>query len=342
MDWQEVYILVAIYGNISIVLLFFSLFLKEKYKNIFNISVLFLLSFVVSLRNFNVALDTPKYVELFLSNNYHKFYEEGVYDIGYILLNKFIHVFTNNYHIFLFLITFIQLLILYQLYKNLMKKLYPLGLLMYISTFVFWLSNLSMLRQGLAIPIMALGIYYLIFTNQTKRFFVLSILSSTIHYSSIFLTLFIYLMFLFFKKINISSLKIIGILLFILIIYPKNVFLSIVLDIVSYFSSYIYSSPAINKFVWYFNWNKLVLWHVKHVYYLILLLFFSSIFLERNKIKLLVILIPMSFLGLLKYDEMVTDRIFMYFILFIPFITYKLLSKLISMKTILFLVILFG
>lgn len=197
---------------------------------------------------------------------------------------------------------------------------------MYISTFVFWLSNLSMLRQGLAIPIVSLSLYYLIFKENFKKFYLFSFFSASIHYSSLFAELLIFILYFLLRNLNIKDLRILVVLLSLLIIYPHNIFSDFILYIVS--SIYIiYESPITDKLLWYFQWDKLNLWHIKHVYYLILMLFIFSGLLEKDKKRLIIILIPMSFLALFKYDEMVTDRIFMYFVPFIPYIIYSFLFE---------------
>lgn len=126
MDWNETYILAALYGNIAIIFLFLSLFISNKYKNLKNlfiILIILLISFTISIRDENVALDTSVYVKLFLKDDFSAFYYAGVYDIGYILFNKFVRLYTDNYHIFLFFITLIHLILIYFLYKSLDSKL---------------------------------------------------------------------------------------------------------------------------------------------------------------------------------------------------------------------------
>ena len=324
MDEKLFYIYVAFFGNLSILLLFFLNFIKKfKYKYFLSCMLLFNLAFIISLRDKDVALDTSQYVFLFQSGDYNIFFNEHVYDTGYIILNLFINLFTSNYNIFLFLMSFMHILIIFYFYKNFSKKYFPIFMMMYISTFTFWLSNLSMLRQGLAIPIFAIAIYYLIFKEKKIKFLIFSCIAGSIHYTAFFLSLFYFFIYFIYKKIPTYFLKLLLIIEIILVIYPKNLFIDIIMNILKLLPS---NNSTINKILWYFNWNKLEIWHVKHVYFLVLIMFFVIILLERNKKFMLLISLPVSLLAFLKYDEMVTDRLFMYFVPYIPLVLFELMQ----------------
>jgi len=323
MDWNESYIVISICGNLAIIVLFLSDFFKEKIR--FNLTFITLLyiSILVSLRDEKVALDTPKYVELFLKGGAAEFYSEGVYELGFILLNKLIRLYTSNYHIFLFVVSFTHLFLILFLYRKLSKNRYSLLLSMYIASFTFWLSNLSMLRQGLAIPFLNLSTYYLVHEKNYKKFLIFSSIAGNIHYSAFILAIFIFILYKILDILNTKILKIILLIAVLSIIYPANIYMYVILKLISFLSKYIYTSPIINKIVWYFNWNKLVLWRIKHVYFLAIpLLFFSGVIYKR-KGNFLLATLPLLVLSIVKYDEMVTDRIFMYFIPFIPYLILK-------------------
>jgi len=327
MDWDTTYLMVMFYGNLVILVLVASTFLKQNYKNILTIFSITILALIISLRDSKVALDTPNYVELFLRNDESFFNQQYIYETGFIYINKIIYLYTDNYHLLFFFITFTHLFIILLLYKKLSNKFFSLLLAMYISTFVFWLSNLSMLRQGLAIPIIALAIFYLVFKDNKKIFFLLSIIAINIHFSSLFISIFIYVCYYVYKKLKISVLKIFLFVFIFLVLYPKNIFIYAILKGFSLFPQYAHSSYILNKVIWYFEWNKLQLWHIKHVYFLIILLFIMAGIIEKNKKYLLLLLIPTSLIGVFKYDEMVTDRLFMYFVPLIPIIIFRVILR---------------
>lgn len=342
MDWWESYYLFFIFGNISIVLLFLSFFFPEKYKNILSILILLNLSLIISIRNKDVALDSDKYATLFINGDVSNFFQDSVSEIGFIILNLLIRLYTSNYHIYFFFISLIHVFLILLLYKKLEPKYFPILLALYISTFVFWLSNISMLRQSLAIPLISLGLYFLVFENNLRFFFLSAIISSSIHFSSIPVSLFIIIFYFFYKSKSIFALKVFTLLLIMLILYPENLFADIIIYILHLISSN--SLYFIKKIEWYFTWNKLFLWKVKHVYYLIIFLFFLSSILFKDKKVLLLILIPLSILAFFKFDEMVTDRIFMYFIPFIPYVILKFSQRIFYKVNynILYIMLLFG
>ena len=321
---NELYYGIFFVGNVIISLLFLSFFIKKKcLKFSVILLTLIIVPLLLSIRESSIALDAPKYINLFKQGSISKFFMDGIYDWGYILFNLFLNLFTDNYNVLLFILAFLHIFLIIFLYNKLQYNYSTLLLAMYFSTFVFWISNLSMLRQGIAIPILAIAIYYLIFDEKKMLFFILSSLASFFHYSAFFVAIFVFSIYLIFYRFSLSKKKFLGFIFILLILYPGNLFMGIIFNIIHLISPYTYNSTILEKIVWYFTWDKFKVWHIKHVYYLILFLLIFLFYKEKNDNVILLALLLLAFLGLLKYDEMVTDRIFMYFVPFIPYFVYR-------------------
>ena len=142
------------------------------------------------MRSQYLGVDVSNYRRYFLnfypSKNITFFMFNFKYDIGYVLLNKFIRLFTGSFRIFeniVFLISFG--IFSYVIYK---RSKYPaLSFLVYIG-FGFIGTNLCILRQSIACAICFLSFDYLK-RNKIYIYFFLILLATTFHKTAIFFIL---------------------------------------------------------------------------------------------------------------------------------------------------------
>ena len=106
----------------------------------------------------------------------------GYNEKGFYLLSVIVRTFTDNYHIFFLVVSFLSF---YYLYKNLKQySIFPLiGLFAYISRFYYG-RHFMQIRAGLAYVILLLGIKY-IFERDWKRYFLIVFIASLFHRSAL-------------------------------------------------------------------------------------------------------------------------------------------------------------
>jgi hypothetical protein len=178
-------------GKIYIVLfsiLFLIAFLEptieiHRAKKIFAYITMLIMSLFIGLRwqtgtdwiPYKNLFDTLQLNWSFLINVYH-------FDIGYVLLNAIIRVFTENYTVFLIINSFITIYVLYRLIIKLSP--YPnLSLFMFYSAYMlaqFMGSN----RRMMAMVFLLWGFYYF-YKNNKKWFLFFVILAFLFHRSAI-------------------------------------------------------------------------------------------------------------------------------------------------------------
>lgn len=168
-----------------------------NYKiNIFYLSTLIVLTLFAGFRDGSVGVDTNNYIEMFYKiKNSDELTLPGI-EYGYILLNRFIGYFFDNYFFILlstsFLIYFLQLSFL----KNNSKDFF-LSVILYFG-FNFFFTSMVSLRQYIA-----MGFSFVCFTKFYKKrifsFIFFAFLSFMFHYTTI---LFIVAVFMsdFFSK----------------------------------------------------------------------------------------------------------------------------------------------
>lgn len=191
--------------KIYLVLLLFiliNIFLEVSYSNIIiskirintrKMSFFICFTFILMIglmRNPSLGVDVDNYSNYFLrlysSNNITFFLSDFKYDIGYVLLNKFVRLFTSDFRIFENIVYCISYGIFsYLIYK---RSKYPaLSFLIYIG-FGFIGTNLCILRQSIAFSICFLSFDYLK-RDKIYTYFFLIILAMTFHKTAIFFTL---------------------------------------------------------------------------------------------------------------------------------------------------------
>jgi len=325
---------VFVAGNFLLFWGFFLLFFPEKeenFRNGFLISALILLALAIGLRAWNVGIDTPKYVAAFASRKVLVYHQLEIYEPLYIVLGLFLRSLLVDYHLFLFLWSFFLAFFLFLAYRSLLPpRLAPLALGLYTGSFVFWLSNLSMLRQGLTISLLFYA-YALYERGKGRAALFTASLAPLLHFSALLFPFFYFLWrFLLYLTRRGGSwffLLLAGTILGLL--YPGSLFhglLKAVFDLLYR----LFAHPYVEKIQWYLTWSKLTPWHLKHVYYLLLALLLVGALGARRHERLAA---PFSLLWagflvifLCKYDEMVADRMFMYFVPGVPVLILSLVK----------------
>lgn len=159
---------------------------NNKYKYTVLASACFILALIAGLREAWSWADAPVYMYSFLkspdifnfsfSDNITGYSEKGFY-----FLSVLVRTFTDNYHIFFLVVSFLSF---YYLYKNLKQySIFPLiGLFAYISRFYYG-RHFIQIRAGLSYIILIVGIKYIL-EKDWKRYFLIVLIASLFHRSA--------------------------------------------------------------------------------------------------------------------------------------------------------------
>lgn len=188
--------------------LFYSILINKSQKNskrsslsLFIISAIHLLV-IQSFFDTHILLDSDGYIEAFEDVHFFTFYEAVLdgfineWGVGFMIYNKLISYFTNDAHLY-YMMTYviIDIPLLWYFYK--VSNNYQLSLLLYLfHPMLFWDSN-YILRQHMAISLSAVALYY---SDKKTISIPMSIVAASMHLSAI-----IVLLYLVWKKINISK-----------------------------------------------------------------------------------------------------------------------------------------
>jgi len=127
----------------------------------------------------------------------------GSIDIIFWYLSYFVFLFTNNPVYFLFFWHFISLSLLYYSYNKILSKDAIFAFIIFISTTTFYYIYGNTLRQGFAVSLSVLILYYIL-NKEIKKAYILGLLSILVHPSSIIVLFAIYMRKFSFKIIYIS------------------------------------------------------------------------------------------------------------------------------------------
>ena len=319
-------------GNLFLFSCFFASFIRERtarFGAVLGILLLFALLF--GIRDWGVGIDTPKYTAAFEAGRVAEYHDLEIYEPLYIAAGLVLRPVLKHYNLFLLFVSFLQVLCLFLAYHRLLGRWAPFGLALYAAGFVFWLSNLSMLRQGLSIALCFYA-YALLVTSEHLKGGLLLLLSPMVHFSALLWPV-AYFLFRFYRRLAESypSLFRAAVVLVVAgLAYPGPLFY----EFLKFLVDQVYSltgHPYAEKIQWYMTWSKLTPWHLKHVYFLILLLFFAvavRVFRRgRADEHFLFLFSGLTVILFCKYDEMVADRMFMYFVPVVPVLLLKFLEE---------------
>ena len=158
----------------------FSRKFKEKIFDLF----FFILILVSASKTNGTSFDTNNYVNYFINAapiNSFNFLWYG-WEPGYVLLNSLIKTFSNNYHIFFFVLTTIVLLLYRSIIFRYSNHIF-LSLFTYVSCF-FFLNEIVIIRFGLASAIVFYNIKNIIEGNKKKALLTV-LIAMMFHYTSI-------------------------------------------------------------------------------------------------------------------------------------------------------------
>lgn len=173
-------------------------FAKDK-DNTFKLNkILFYLSLTVLLiimgcRQSGVGVDDWQYKVIF-----NDVRENGVInvfcnlkiEIGYLIINRIVGLFTDNFQIFLFIISFISLLFFYKALEYERKNInYFLAFFLFGT--MLYLYFFGIIRLFLAVGIVSYALRYL-FENNKKKYIIFIIIASLFHYSALFMLIFLF------------------------------------------------------------------------------------------------------------------------------------------------------
>lgn len=166
---------------------------KFKNQQIFFINIL-VLSIIAGLRTNNIGTDTEAYYDLF--NWINEGYGEHI-EIGWRLLNRFVHAIGGSYNLLLWLVSLLTLFPLYYFFKNNSKNI-NLCLFIYYSLYAYC-NSFNGMRQFLAVSLVFLG-YDFLLQRKIIKYIVFILIAMSFHISS-FLAFIPY----FLKKLKLTN-----------------------------------------------------------------------------------------------------------------------------------------
>lgn len=293
--------------------LFFVSFVRNKtFKLMMTLSVTGLISVVYGVRGSGIGLDTSVYLDI-----YHNLDARPLEPIFSVLF-ELGRILSLNDTILLLLISslinFILLLAFYMVSDD-----YPILLALCNVSHFYVNMNISIIRQGLALSLFVLAIALFVKNKYWKTFFV-GVFAVLSHMSAV-----IIFPIMVFGRLKFNN--------YLLMIYVIGVLFLSTFKLSTVLAPFIGYHSIIAKAYWYFTWGIAKAWHVKHVYYLVFLLFGFCLMWLRNspyeKIRKynLIFAIGIFTIFLFKEEEMVVDRFFYFFFPIVVIMIYLMNSK---------------
>lgn len=294
-------------------------------------SVLF--SFFFSLRSPEIGSDAANYALLVTSPGELN----QAIEPFFIFLAFLVRKLGGNEYIYFFLISLLINASLITAYFNFSEEKFHFYYLFFITSFLFINMNMNIMRQGVAISIATLALSYF-FQKKILNFFLFTFLAILTHLSSIIFLLIPVLWSLKLrpKQITVLSLGLVG-LYFIKLS-------TLIQPLVQY-------GFFFDKLYWYLTWDKVMPFKIKHVYFLLMILFLIALVVhfknvENRKWKmgfysLLSILFVSS---VFREDEFLVDRSAFYFFPVVAMITFDIFEifKLKTNKQLVLNILIFG
>lgn len=300
-DYDQFHLFYGLIVFTAVNLLFLINFLRtELFRILAALLIVVIVSFFLGFRQDNIGIDSAQYSDIFMG----LIDREGIEPV-FLVLRYLLRPISSTYSIFFIVSSLmINVLILYS-FKQITRN-YPLAMALFLSTFLFLNMNINVMRQALAISIAFYALSSLI-NQKLYRFWLFLLVAISTHYTAA-----VFIPIYFIRNCRIT--KRVGILF---------IFLALTLFSVKASEFFVYIKDVndyFNRIYYYFKWNGGVEWHIKHIYYMVLVLvtvYFSAnqtISIKYQNIfnyYLYGILLVLFF----REEEMVADRIFYYFIL---------------------------
>ena len=309
-------IIYGLSGFLVINLLYLINFMHSKNRKFGIAFVAFMLiALIVGLRGEMVGLDTKVYAEFFAGL-------DRELDEPFFLLIRSLTFYSPN---FSFLIVAVLTFVLFFMAYKKISHEYTIYVALFLSTFMLINLSINVMRQGFAMAIFAYATSMLMKASY-KKYWGLCVLATLTHFSAVVPALFMGVVS-WYEKQGKNALMPIALL--------SGIFFFIdIADILEPFAEY---SVWISRVYWYFSWGITQPWKFKHIYFLIFgLLVLIWLADKFSKIAILDQLTPrFAFVALstgfmlvflFKKEELVADRIFYYFIFFVPILINSVLD----------------
>lgn len=161
---------------------------KVLFKIFISISF-FILFFIFAYRNFS-AIDDLSYVRIFNNVNINgllEHFKNTKLELGYLLLNKIILLFTDNYLFMQLISSFIPLFLFYYAFvKNRNNINLSMAVFLFITLIYFKMLSTGLVRMFISMGIV-INSYKYIYEKNNKKFIILILIASLFHYSALFM-----------------------------------------------------------------------------------------------------------------------------------------------------------
>lgn len=298
-DSYQYHVVLSLVLFFSVNLLILINYVKDNsLRTYYTLFIVAIISLCFGLRAENIEGDSIHYANVFYGGSERN--DEVLFQYLAFVISRV----TDDVGIFFVVIAFIHNVLIFVSFRKLTHN-YPLALALYYCSFIFINLNVSLIRQAIAVAMVFYATVSLI-ENKTIKFTAIVLVASMFHATAV-----LALPFLFVKKIDLTS----GRLVFFLIIcvFLYNISIGEIIEVMAAYSEYL------ARIHWYFNWGLATAWEIKHFYYLvsILVLLYSAKYAwldEKYRTLFKFYLIGISYIVLFRQEEMVVDRVFYYFI----------------------------
>ncbi len=171
--------------------------LTQKNKFLFGLfmSISFsILFFIYGFRDFS-AIDDPSYIRIFEQVSYVgwlEYFKLSTMEPGYLILNKIVSVFTDNYLYMQLITSFIPLFLFYYGFNKYKKIIsLPTAVFLLCSMLYFQMLSVALVRMFIAIGIVFIAISYIPERKPIKYMFFIAV-ASIFHYSAFFMAILTY------------------------------------------------------------------------------------------------------------------------------------------------------
>lgn len=233
----------TIFFYMSILLLStFFIYISEKGKGALEYNVFrtigLLIIFIPAALRYDIGTDYLSYVRIYKHIQYNIAYNEYL-EPAYYLINHTLNQLGANPQ-WIFVVT--SFIFSFCLFKSYPKR--NAWILHFVAMSLFWLSSLNLVRQGIAVAITLIALSSFV-QSRYKRFFILTLLASTFHYSALIITAIGTLSFIRIRY----SLKITVIpIVFVVLIVSANVFIFIITEYIYQILGFVGAEKYISYF----------------------------------------------------------------------------------------------
>lgn len=204
--------------------------LNKKLKKSYLIIVNIILILIASLRSEVIGNDTKEYIYLFNQIKYTSIeYYKSRYEIGYLLLNKLISLFTNNAQL-LIGVTSIIIIVGYTIFIYKYSNIVWISMYLFI-TLGYFGASMNSIRIQLAIVVILKSYDYLV--NRKKIKFIITIIIAALFHNTAIIFLIAYPI----SKIKVNMKNLIGFSLLTIVLY---IYTNSILNIIFKYSRYSY------------------------------------------------------------------------------------------------------